>query len=203
MTVATLPPITASSGPTLRIGQRELTSEEVFRYLSTSKLLPQFVRDIVLEDALQAVPYTLEELSAAVQAIGRQPQHQNLDAKSLNLLALRSLRLEKFKLISWGNNVESYFLKRRQDLDQVVCSIIQTPDTSLAQELYFRVQNQEDTFESLSLQYSQSSETQPGGKLGPLPLSQLHPEIAKHLRGLKPGQMAPVFILGQIGRAHV
>lgn len=59
MTVATLPPpLTASSGPTLRIGQRELTPEQVFRYLSTSKLLPQFVRDIVLEDALQGVPYT-------------------------------------------------------------------------------------------------------------------------------------------------
>jgi|GEM_PF-293210 hypothetical protein len=197
MTVATLPPITASPGPTLRIGQRELTPEQVFRYLSTSKLLPQFVRDIVLEDALQGVPYTEEELNAAIQAIVQQRQNQHLGIKSLSLLALRSLRLEKFKLLSWGNNLESYFLKRRQDLDQVVCSLIQTPDASLAQELYFRIQNQEDSFESLAQQYSQSSETQQGGKLGPLPLSQIHPEIAKHLRGLQPGQMSPVFILGQ------
>ena len=199
MTVATLPPpLTASSGPTLRIGQRELTPEQVCRYLSTSKLLPQFVRDIVLEDALQGVPYTEEELNAAIKTIAQQRQNQHLvDVKSLSLLALRSLRLEKFKVLSWGNTLESYFLKRRQDLDQVVCSLIQTPDASLAQELYFRIQNQEDSFESLAQHYSQSSETQQGGKLGPLPLSQLHPEIAKHLRGLKPGQMAPVFILGQ------
>ena len=198
MTVATLPPpLTASSGPTLRIGQRELTPEQVFRYLSTSKLLPQFVRDIVLEDALQGVPYTEEELNAAIKTIAQQRQSQHLDLKSLSLLALRSLRLEKFKALSWGNTLESYFLKRRQDLDQVVCSLIQTPDASLAQELYFRIQNQEDSFECLAQQYSQSSETQQGGKLGPLPLSQLHPEIAKHLRGLKPGQIAPVFILGQ------
>ncbi|MFZ9736655.1 MAG: peptidylprolyl isomerase [Prochlorotrichaceae cyanobacterium] len=203
MTVATLPrptappPIAASPVPTLRIGQRELTPEQVFRYLSTSKLLPQFIRDIVLEDALQEVSYTVEELNAAVQGIAQQRQYQNLDAKSLSLLALRSLRVEKFKVQSWGNNLESYFLKRRQDLDQVVCSLIQTPDASLAQELYFRIQHQEDSFERLAQQYSQSAETREGGKLGPLPLSQLHPEIAKHLRGLRAGQVAPVFILGQ------
>jgi hypothetical protein len=155
------------------------------------------VRDIVLEDALQEVSYTVEELNAAVQGIAQQRQYQTLDPKSLSLLALRSLRVEKFKVQSWGNNLESYFLKRRQDLDQVVCSLIQTPDASLAQELYFRIQNQEDSFEHLAKQYSQSGETREGGKLGPLPLSQLHPEIAKHLRGLQSGQVAPVFILGQ------
>lgn len=205
MTVATLPfPTTLPtpslpnlSLPTLRIGQRELTVEQVFRYLSTSKLLPQLIRDIILEDALQIVPYSTEDLEATGRSLSQQQQYRHLDWDSLKLLALRFLRLEKFKELSWGRSIESYFLKRRHDLDQVICSIIQTPDSSLAQELYFRIQNEEDNFETLAHQYSKSSEAGAGGRLGPLPLSKLHPEIAKHLRHLQAGQMAPVFILGQ------
>ena len=198
MTVATLPfPTTQSTLPTLRIGQRELTVDQVFRYLSTSKLLPQFVRDIILEDALQIVPYTPEDLEATGRSLAQQQQYRHLDWDSLKILALRFLRVEKFKELSWGKSIESYFLKRRYDLDQVICSIIQTPDSSLAQELYFRIQNEEDSFEALAHQYSQTSEAGAGGRLGPLPLSKLHPEIAKHLRHLQAGQMAPVFILGQ------
>ena len=144
MTVATLPfPTTQSTLPTLRIGQRELTVDQVFRYLSTSKLLPQFVRDIILEDALQIVPYTPEDLEATGRSLAQQQQYRHLDWDSLKILALRFLRVEKFKELSWGKSIESYFLKRRYDLDQVICSIIQTPDSSLAQELYFRIQNEE------------------------------------------------------------
>ena len=201
MTVATLPlpspTLTELSAPTLRIGQRELTAEQVFRYLSTSKLLPQLIRDILLEDVLHTVPYTPEELEATGRSLAQQNQYRHLDDNSLKILALRFLRIEKLKELSWGKSLESYFLKRRQDLDQVICSLIQTPDASLAQELYFRIQNQEASFEQLAQQYSRSSEVGDQGRLGPIALSKLHPEIAKHLRGLKPGEMAPVFILGQ------
>ncbi len=202
MTVASSPTIFSSPTlspaplPTLRIGQRELSPDQVFRYLSTSKLLPQLVRDIVLEDALQTIPYSQDELQNVGQSLAQKSQYRHLDWESLRIVALRYLRLTKFKEISWGNSLESYFLKRRPDLDQVVCSIIQTADASLAQELYFRLQNQEASFEELARQYSQSSEAGDGGVLGPIALNKLHPEIAKHLRGLQAGEMAPVFILG-------
>ena len=105
MTVATLPfPTPQSTLPTLRIGQRELTVDQVFRYLSTSKLLPQFVRDIILEDVLQIVPYTPEDLEATGRSLAQQQQYRHLDWDSLKILALRFLRVEKFKELSWGKN---------------------------------------------------------------------------------------------------
>jgi parvulin-like peptidyl-prolyl isomerase len=104
-------------------------------------------------------------------------------------LATRLVKIEKFKTTTFAHKVESYLLNRKASLDQVVYSLIRTKDQGIAYEIYFRIQEGEQSFAELAREYSQGAEAYTGGSLGPVPLSQPHPAISKLLSVSKPGQL--------------
>jgi parvulin-like peptidyl-prolyl isomerase len=104
-------------------------------------------------------------------------------------VAVRSLLIEKFKQDTWGAKVESYFMSRKAAFDQVIFSLLRTTDGLLAQEIYFRILEGEQTFAEMAQQYSKGSEANTAGVIGPVPLSQLNPTLAKILSIGQPGQL--------------
>jgi parvulin-like peptidyl-prolyl isomerase len=112
-------------------------------------------------------------------------------------LSLRELKLEKFKQATWGHKLEAYFLQCKSQLDRVVYSLIRTRDNGIAQELYFRIQEEENSFTQLAKDYSQGAEAQTGGLVGPVELNVPHPQIAKMLMSSKPGQLWPPLPIGE------
>ena len=104
-------------------------------------------------------------------------------------LAVRPLLLEKFKNDTWAAKVESYFLNRKANFDQAIFSLIRTPDGFLAQEIFFRIQEGEESFSELAQKYSKGPEAKNGGVVGPLPLSSIYPTLGKILSVSQPGQL--------------
>ncbi len=111
----------------------------------------------------------------------------------LENLALRQLKIEKFKQATWENKLESYFLSRKGQLDKVFFSLIRIrpQEAELAQELYFRIQEEEQSFAELAREYAQGREAQTGGLNGPVELGSLHPILARMLSVSQPGQLWP------------
>ena len=99
----------------------------------------------------------------------------------------------------FGTAATSLFLQRRAGLDRCAFSILRLRDAELAQELFFRLQAGEADFPQLA-HYSEGQEGQLGARLGPLPLSQLHPLVAEQLRRSQPAEVLPPLELddGQI-----
>ena len=187
----------------LQIGNRTLAAEEIIPLLASYQMLPQMFRESIIDQAIAPFSCTSEETATACQQFYQRcnltseaerqawlerygMRHEHLEA-----LTTRRLRIEKFKQATWGNNLESYFLKRKGQLDQAVFSLIRTKDRSVAQELYFRLQEGEQTFAELASAYSQGSEAQNGGVVGPVELSTLHPNLARLLRVSQPSQLWP------------
>jgi parvulin-like peptidyl-prolyl isomerase len=79
----------------------------------------------------------------------------------------------------------------------VIYSLIRTQEPGIAQELYFRIQEGEQSFADLAREYSQGSEAQTGGLIGPVELSVPHPVLAQMLRLSQPGQLCPPTRLGE------
>jgi len=104
-------------------------------------------------------------------------------------MAERPVKVEKFKQETWSGRVENYFLSRKSGLDQVVYSLIRTKNPGLAQELYFRIVEGENSFAEVALAHSEGPESRSGGVLGPVPVSQPHPAISKLLSVSQPGQL--------------
>jgi parvulin-like peptidyl-prolyl isomerase len=196
------------------IDNRQLTAERVCQHVSTSPLLPQLLRQIIIDDIyLRWQPSvspqsTLpkEGLIVGVASLNENRSDLELDRDSQldftvsiplesATIVDRDTKLQQFKQEIWGHKVGSYYLTRKAQLDRVVCSIIQVVDGTIAQELYFRICSEPKTFSKLALNYSQGAEAFDGGKVGPIQISKLHPTISTQILLLEPGQISPLFTI--------
>lgn len=193
----------------LQIGNQTLTSEDLIPLLTRYQLLPQLQREILIDQAIADITCTPEETAVACQHFYQHQQltseadqqgwlkRHNMQPTDLEAIATRKSRIEKFKRATWDHKLESYFLKRKGQLDQALYSLIRIQDTGIAQELYFRLQAQEQTFAELAETYSQGPEARSGGKVGPSELGTLHPQLARMLRVSQPGQLWQPTRLGE------
>ena len=116
---------------------------------------------------------------------------QKMNREQLQNLITKRLRLDKYKQKTWGDQVDAHFIKRKSQLDRVVYSLIRVDKPEVAQELYFRIKDDESTFSNLAMEYSQGTEAQTGGLIGPVEINAPHPKIAQILTTCQPGQLIP------------
>jgi parvulin-like peptidyl-prolyl isomerase len=193
----------------LQVGHRNITAEEIIPLLAEYRMLPQLFRESIVDQAIAPFTCTLEETASACQQFYQQNQltsesqrqiwlaRRGMTLEHLEALAVRGLRVEKFKQATWGSKLESYFLKRKRQLDKVIYSLIRSKDRGMAQELYFRIQEGEQSFAEVAHEYSQGLEAQTGGLIGPIELSNSHPVVAQMLSTGQPGQLWPPIRLGE------
>jgi parvulin-like peptidyl-prolyl isomerase len=186
-----------------KVGDKNITAETLLSLLQRHQAMTQVLRGIVIDEAIADYPCTPEETEKAIAQVEAQYQlttkealeawlvSQNLTSELLAEIAVRPYRLEKFKQATWAGKVESYFLTRKPFLDQVVYSLIRTKDIGLANEIYFRIQEGEQSLSELAQKYSQGVEAKSGGTLGPVPIRQPHPVISQILTISQPGQLWP------------
>lgn len=186
-----------------QIANRNVFKQDLLPLLATYQMMPQFLIQSIIDRAIQSINCTPEETVQACQQLYQQwslvtdaqqqewRSHYGLSAAEFEQLATRSLRIEKFQQQSWAHQIESYFLQRKHDLDQVVYSLLRTQDQDIAQELYFRISEGEAPFAELALQYSQGIEKQTGGLLGPVELGTLHQNLAELLYTSRIGHVQP------------
>ncbi|HEY9631993.1 MAG TPA: peptidylprolyl isomerase [Coleofasciculaceae cyanobacterium] len=193
----------------LRVGDREITPEEILPLLTGYQLLTPLLREIIVDRAIAPITCTPEEKAKALGQFFEQNQitdetaklawaaRHRMTSEQLDALATRGLLIEKFKQANWGHKLESYFLTRKGQLDRVIYSLIRTQDPGIAQELYFRIQEGEQSFADLAREYSQGPEAQTSGIIGPVELSTPHATVAQLLRSSQPGQLCPPIRLGE------
>jgi parvulin-like peptidyl-prolyl isomerase len=184
-----------------QIGDKLLQAQDIPSLLKRYQLMPQFLRGVIEDQAIASFTCTAEETHAIVEQFYAQHQitspeakaawmqSQNMTEEELVLMAVRPALIEKFKQATWNSKVDNYFLSRKSNLDRVVYSLIRTKNPGLAHELYFRISEGEQTFEEVARNYSEGPESQTGGRLGPVPISQPHPNISKLLSVSQEGQL--------------
>lgn len=178
-----------------------IPTKEIPSLLSRYQLLPQLMRGIVIDRAIAPYFCTAVERQQAIEQFEKDyhindPESRESWLKRSGMseaqmaeVAVRSLLIEKFKQDTWGAKVESYFISRKAAFDQVIFSLLRTTDGLLAQEIYFRILEGEQTFAEMAQQYSKGAEANTAGVIGPVPLSQLNPTLAKILSICQPGQL--------------
>jgi parvulin-like peptidyl-prolyl isomerase len=194
--------------PVLQVGDRAITNEELIPLLKQYGILPQLLREIIIDSAIANLTLTPEENNQAYKQFYQQNQlssesdlqewlqTRGLNREQLDYLATRNIKLEQFKRSTWADKLQSYFLQRKAKLDRVVYALIRVKDICIAQELYFRIQEGEQSFSELAREYSQGPEAQTGGLIGPVELGIPHPALANMLASVQPGQLLPPTTLG-------
>jgi parvulin-like peptidyl-prolyl isomerase len=192
----------------LKVGNQVITAEELVPLLASYQLLPQLLRELVTDQAIAEIACTLEEQAQCLQQFYEQQQISSapeqqawltknyLTERQLAPLVTRPIRIALYKQATWGAKLESYFLQRKSQLDRAIYGLIRLQDLGIAQELYFRISEGEQSFALLAREYSQGPEAQTGGLVGPAELGTLHPTLAKVLSVSKPAQLWAPMQLG-------
>lgn len=179
-----------------------LTPETVLPLLQQYRMFPQLIREILIDQAIQPFSLSPQESLEAYQQFYKQHQlkseaelqtwlqQQGMTRDQLEHWMSRKLRIEKFKHETWDCKVENYFLKRKTALDRVIYSLIRVKDADLAQELYFRIEEGEQSFSEVARLYSQGVEAQTGGILGPVEVSVPHPILSRLFLSSQPRELS-------------
>jgi parvulin-like peptidyl-prolyl isomerase len=120
-----------------------------------------------------------------------------LDGRTLDDLILRPARVRKHCLSTFMAKAEAHFLARKHQLDRVVYSLLRVKDHALARELYFRIASAEANFADLAATYAEGPERNTKGIVGPVPLTQAHPQLAEQLRTSSPGVLMEPFAISE------
>ncbi|MBQ60493.1 MAG: hypothetical protein CMQ19_00305 [Gammaproteobacteria bacterium] len=91
--------------------------------------------------------------------------------------------------MQWQQRLEKLYLERKQQLDQASCRLLRLSDKHLALELYHRIRAEEDSFESLALEYGEGPERFKGGLLKLQPLAQMPLGLGTLLNRMEPGEL--------------
>lgn len=194
--------------PIEQLRQNNIAADEVLPLLTQYQLIPQLIAESIVDQAIAPIVCTLEETQQACQLLYQQwgltsdPQqqdwrsHYSLTQLQFEQLATRDIRLEKFKELTWGHKLKSYFLAHKHNFDQVVYSLLRNRDRDVINELYFRIWEGEQPFAELAAAYSQGAESETGGKLGPFAFGSLRPELARLLYNVPVGEVQPPQQLG-------
>lgn len=173
--------------------------------LARYRLLRPYLRQNLLEELLVAIPLEEEEMSAARGQFLQDNEladQDDLDAfcryhllsdADLDYLIAYPVRVWKYCQQHFAAQAESRFLVRKQSLDQVVYSLLRTRDPGLARELCLQVREGEATFSDLAATYSEGPERVTRGIVGPVPMSQGHPDLVDRLGTAEPGVVLDPF----------
>ncbi|MBD2608489.1 glycosyltransferase [Scytonema hofmannii FACHB-248] len=201
--------IKSPSTEVLQVNNRKVTAQEIVPLLIQYQMLPKLKQELVIEEAIASFTCTPEEEAKCHEEFCQQHQltseikrqswlqEQGLTEAQFIELTTRKFRVEKFQKATWGSCLESYFRQRKQQLDQVIYSLIRLKDADLAREIYFRLLEDEQPFAELARQYSQGTEVSTGGLIGPVPFSSPHPKLAQILTISQLGQLSPPTRIGE------
>ena len=124
-------------------------------------------------------------------ALKRWQQKQGLNQQQWQELVMRRWRWLCWCEQTFEAKLNSHYLERKNQLDKVSYSLLRVKSQHLATELHLRIKEGEASFEDIASEYSEGPERQQGGRLGPVPLSQPHPMLAKLLQVSTAGQLWP------------
>jgi parvulin-like peptidyl-prolyl isomerase len=187
----------------LDFGDAQIPSNLLLQQLQKYQLLPQLVQEVILDELIERTAYrasldlnyTQSEFAELFTKLEEINIFQGMNSQQLTAIAERQLKFQKFKQAGWGKDVEAYFTAQGRGLDRVVLSILQVPDLLQARELFFRIQELEQPFAEIVLDYSHGVHARDAGFLGPAWLRDLKPEIAGLILQLQPGEISPIFQL--------
>ena len=184
---------------------RSAIGEKGLALLDQFHLLKPLIDQMVASEAIVDVVVSAEQLEQARLGFLQQRGFSGLDQWSELLKELgcsedevferlrQSIRRRSFIRERYEVKAETRFLERKNELDQVVYSLLRLKNRFLAQELYLQIESGESSFADLAKCYAEGPERSTNGIVGPVSLTKAHPILVEKLRVAQPGVLLEPF----------
>ena len=173
--------------------------------LKHNNLLRPLVEKMVTTEAIRDCAVSKVDLEAAQLDLLKQRGFKTIDHWPVLIDALQAteeevlgqlqhaVRRQQFIRERFSPKAEARFLERKNELDQVVYSLLRLENSFLARELYLQIESGESNFADLAKRYAEGPERNTNGIVGPVSLTQAHPSLVEKLRVAQPGVLLEPF----------
>ena len=174
-------------------------------------LLKPLVEQMITSEAIAGVPVPADALEKAKLELLDQRGFETMEQWSEMLADLdrsddevidrleRVIRRQEYIRERFAPKAEARFLERKNELDQVVYSLLRLANNFLARELYLQIESGESNFADLAKRYAEGPERNTNGIVGPVSLTQAHPALVEKLRVAQPGVLLEPFRIAEWG----
>ena len=168
-------------------------------------LLKPLVEQMITSEAIAGVGVSSEALEKAKLELLDQRGFETMEQWSEMLADLgrtdeevidrleRVIRRQEYIRERFAPKAEARFLERKNELDQVVYSLLRLANNFLARELYLQIESGESNFADLAKRYAEGPERNTNGIVGPVSMTQAHPVLVEKLRVAQPGVLLEPF----------
>ena len=195
------------SSPVLLLDDQPIKADQLLGLLRRQGQIPNLVRELVLDQALSTVELSPEEEEQHLQAFRSERQLESdeafvgflqastLDEQLLRQMVTRPERVVRYREERWGPRANSLYLKHKERYDLVTYRRLQCSNADVMQEVFFRLKDREETWESLAQQFA-GGDPNATGRVGPVPVGSLEESVLSALRQQGPGRVCRPVSLG-------
>ena len=193
--------------PVMLLDDKPVGGSQVVDIIRRQGLTNMLVRKIILDSALGELKISSEEESKLLEEFRTEKQlesdesyidflnNHQIDDKILRYDITVPKRISLYREERWGPHANTLYLKHKDKFDSVVYQRLQCNSPNTMREVYFRLKDHEESWESLAQQFN-PNQSEPSARLGPVPVAEVEPEVLQALRKAGPGKIcSPIPLL--------
>ena len=183
----------------------ENINTDTLQLITLGNILPILVKNFLVFETTREISLEKNILETEIKNFylknnikNKESLNQFLKAKGIGKKALHyqislPLKIYLYAEKNFKNELEEYFLKQKEFLDEYTFNIIRVKENDLAYEIYFQLDSEESDFLKLSQRYSFYSSHYPEGIFGPRNLRGVNSIIREKLINASNGNLIMPF----------
>tara|TARA_Y100001933_G_C18967623_1_gene550972 strand:- start:1032 stop:1760 length:729 start_codon:yes stop_codon:yes gene_type:complete len=186
------------------IDNEEIESDAVMSTLRKTGYIKNIVKELILEKILSDQEVNPLEVK---KILDNYKIEQNLDTEEKYIsfleeklineellieMLLRPTKIIRYREERWGQRANSLYLKYKDDYDLVTFNILQSTNEHVMQEVYFRIKDNEETWETMAKQFY-PNKLNASAKRGPVPISKIDLSITEEMKKAGIGRITKPF----------
>ena len=189
------------------LDDQPLSGRELLALTRRGGQLQALLRDWILDRVLAEVILPAKEQAQLLQDFRQQHkleseesyvaflQQRLLDEELLLAMICRPHQVVRYREERWGPRANSLYLQSKERYDKIRYRRLQASNADVMQEVYFRLKDREETWESLARQVNPGDPTATG-MVGPIAVSEVEPALLSQLRQAGEGRLLRPLLLG-------
>ncbi|QNG27774.1 hypothetical protein [Synechococcus sp. HK01-R] len=193
----------------LVIADQHLNTEELIDLMRRQGAIPRLAQEWLLDQVLAETPLSSEEQSDLLrdyrlsnglesdEAFLDHLQKRHINEALLIKMISRPHQVVRYREERWGPRAQSLYLQHKDQFDTVTYQRLEAADADVMQEIYFRLKDGEESWDSLARQFPGAGPDATALR-GPVPVAELEAPVLEVLRHCEPGKVARPIQIGSL-----
>ena len=184
----------------LHLDGEPISTRDILNLARKQGSIPKLVQEWVLDRTLAETPLPETQLDVLLEEFRKQQGldsdeafqafliNRHIDQGLLLQIISRPHQVVAYREERWGPAANSLYLQKKDQFDLVRYRRLQSSNSDVMQEIYFRLKDQEESWESLARQFP-GAPADATALVGPIAVAEVEQPILELLRQLEPGKV--------------